>query len=83
MCFIRLFQATYDDRFEWGLIHSSSGKFRIPRRLGGFLLELAEISEMNTQNTVLSFATKDRLCCVRLDVYSIKETTKPYGGSPV
>ena len=21
------FQATYDDRFEWGLIHSSSGKF--------------------------------------------------------
>ena len=27
--FIRLFQATYDDRFEQDLICSSSGKFRI------------------------------------------------------
>jgi hypothetical protein len=24
-----LFRATYDDRFEWGLIHTSSGKFGI------------------------------------------------------
>jgi hypothetical protein len=27
--FTRYFQATYDDRFEWGLFHSSSGKFGI------------------------------------------------------
>jgi hypothetical protein len=27
--FTRQFQASYDDRFEWGLIHSSSGKLEI------------------------------------------------------
>jgi hypothetical protein len=78
-----LFQASYDDRFERGLIRSSSGKFRILRRTRMLILEWAQISEMNSPNVVLLVTRKVRLCLVWLDVYSIKEATKPALGSPL
>ena len=39
------FQATYDDRFEWGLIHSSSGKF-------GKSSTLHQIQSQNKQKVI-------------------------------
>ena len=46
MSFIRLFQATYDDRFGQGLICPPSGKFRIYTASSQFSKQI-EIMEVN------------------------------------
>ena len=51
--FTRLFQATYDDRFERGLFRSSSGKFRIYSVLNQFSNQIENYGGRGPSNSSL------------------------------
>ncbi len=59
--FPRLFQATYDNRFEWGLMHSSSGKFGVQNILCMLILISVEINLYRKRNKNIWYIEDEEL----------------------